>query len=97
MKAKKYLDLGVQIIFPIGLKTVEKTREIFAEIRNREKNCFLFADGVEIETKNKQSLKEIGINCIIYPEITLSKTMEAIDNFLDDLIENGSQKGYITR
>lgn len=96
-KIQKYFDLGIEIIFPVGVKTIEAVAEILSEVKNLKKDCFVLADGVEVESKNKKKLKEIGVNCIIYPDITLNVAIKAIDQFLDDLIKNGSQKNFVKK
>lgn len=96
-KIQKYFELGIEIIFPSGFKTIEAEEEIVSDLKNLKKNCLILADGVEMESKNKKKLKEIGVNCILYPDITLNVAINAIDQFLDELIETGSQKNFINK
>ena len=44
-----------------------------------------------------KEFKEIGYNCVLYPVSPLRVAMKAIDHFLVDIKEKGSQKDYIDK
>jgi len=92
-RASKYIEAGADMIFPEGL-TSEKDFKFFStEIRKNFPNVYLLANMTEFGKTPYipfSNFAELGYNIVIYPVSTLRIAMKAIDDFLDDLKENGT-------
>jgi methylisocitrate lyase len=92
-RASNYIKAGADMIFPEGLETEDEFKHFSTELRKDHPEVFLLANLTEFgKTPNIpfQNMEKIGYNFIIYPVTTLRIAMKAIENFLDDLQENGT-------
>lgn len=99
-RSKKYIDAGASMIFPEGLKNLEEFRIVANELKNygSKEGPFLLANMTEFGKTNFIKLgdfKKLGYNCVIYPVTTLRIAMRAVDKFLKDFNETGTQEGYL--
>lgn len=101
-RSKSYIDAGASMIFPEGLKNVEEFKIVADELKNygSKEGPFLLANMTEFGKTgyiSVQEFKKLGYNCVIYPVSTLRVAMRAVDLFLKDLKNKGSQKDYLAK
>lgn len=95
-RSKLYIDAGADMIFPEGLQTREDFERVAKELTGYGKKGgpFLLANMTEFGKTPYISLEEfakMGYHCVIYPVSTLRVAMKAIDCFLKDLKNLGTQ------
>jgi len=96
-RAKLYIDAGADMIFPEGLKSKEDFALVAKELKGYgpKGGPFLLANMTEFGKTPYITLEEfekMGYNCVIYPVSTLRIAMKAVDNFLKDLKQYGTQE-----
>ena len=94
-RAKLYIDAGADMIFPEGLTSLEEFRLVSSELRKHNKDILLLANMTEFGKTpyiNVVDFKAVGYNCVIYPVSTLRIASRAIDDFLTELKDTGSQE-----
>jgi methylisocitrate lyase len=101
-RSKMYIDAGADMIFPEGLKSKEEFVLVAKELRGYgpKGGPFLLANMTEFGKTPYISLKEfgeMGYHCVIFPVSTLRIAMKAIEFFLKELKETGTQAGQVEK
>ena len=89
-RAKMYVDAGADMIFPEALKEEAEFRQFSAEVK-----VPLLANMTEFGKTpyfSADQFQEWGYQIVIYPVTTLRAAMKAVENVLQDIFNNGSQK-----
>jgi methylisocitrate lyase len=95
-RAKAYRDVGADAIFPEGLISMEE----FAEFRAALPGVPLLANMTEFGKTPLISASEfesLGYQMVIFPVTALRVMLKAVEEFYRDLLETGSQAGWIDR
>ena len=91
----QYREAGADMIFPEGLATREEFDIVSKAIREHDKETMLLANMTEFGKTPYITLEEfkaMGYNCVIYPVSTFRVANKAIDEFLEGLARDGTQK-----
>lgn len=101
-RSKLFIDAGADMIFPEGLNNEEEFSRVAKELKGYGKKGgpFLLANMTEFGKTPYISLnryKELGYHCVIYPVSTFRVANKAIDSFLKDLKQKGSQKDFVDK
>lgn len=101
-RSKMYIDAGADMIFPEGLNSKEEFEQVAKELKGYGKKGgpFLLANMTEFGKTpyiGIEEFKQWGYNCVIYPVSTLRIANAAIDNFLKDLKQQGSQVNSVEK
>ena len=94
-RAKAYIQAGADAIFPEGLTTESE----FEQFR-RAIDAPLLANMTEFGKTPLITAKEfegLGYNMVIFPVTALRVMLKAVEEFYADLLETGTQKGWIDR
>ena len=92
-RAKAYVDAGADMIFPEAMYT-----EADFEAFRKAIQVPLLANMTEFgksELLSKTQLENLGINMVIYPVTTQRLAMQAVENGLDAILEQGSQQSVL--
>ena len=84
------------MIFPEGLSSLHEFETVSNELKKHKSDVYLLANMTEFGKTpliSFQDFEKIGYSCVIYPVSTLRVAMKAVNDFLDDLKENGTQEG----
>ena len=99
-RASKYAEAGADMIFPEGLASEDEFKFFSTEIRKSHPNIYLLANMTEFGKTPYipfNNFSNLGYNIVIYPVSTLRIAMKAIDDFLDDLVQNGTVENSLTK
>lgn len=101
-RLKKYVDAGADMVLPNGLLNKEEFMQVAKELKNYgpKGGALLMANMTEFGKTPiipLKDFKEMGYNCVLYPVAPLRVAMKAIDEFLVDFKQKGSQKDYINK
>lgn len=99
-RSKAYIDAGADMIFPEGLVSLEEFKYVAHELKKHKNEIFLLANMTEFGKTPLISLDDFcsaGYSCVIYPVSTLRVAMKAVNNFLADLQQHGSQAKQIEK
>lgn len=101
-RLKKYVDAGADMVLPNGLLSKEEFLQVAKELKNYgpKGGALLMANMTEFGKTPiipLKDFKEMGYNCVLYPVAPLRVAMKAIDEFLVDFKQKGSQKDYINK
>ena len=101
-RSKLFVDAGADMIFPEGLNSEEDFRRVAHELKGygSRGGPFLLANMTEFGKTPYITLKrfhELGYHCVIYPVSTFRIANKAVENFLRDLKQNGSQANTVTQ
>ena len=94
-RARIYLEAGADVIFPEALESEEE----FAEFARRV-DAPLLANMTEFGRSPLlplSRLAEMGYRLVLFPVSALRVAMRAVEDFLRDLAETGSQEGWLER
>lgn len=102
IRSKLYIDAGADMIFPEGLNTEKEFAEVAKELKGYGKKgrTFLLANMTEFGKTpyiGVQEFKKMGYDCVIYPVSTFRVANQAIELFLKDLKEKGSQVDQVPK
>ena len=99
-RSKMYIDAGADMIFPEGLDSVEEFDQVAKALRQHKKSVYLLANMTEFGKTpyiDIGTFSKMGYNCVIYPVSTLRIAMQAVNTFLADLRQSGSQKNSVEK
>lgn len=94
-RAKAYIQAGADAIFPEGLTTQQE----FEQFREAV-NAPLLANMTEFGKTPLITAKEfenLGYNMVIFPVTALRVMLKAVEEFYSELLETGTQKGWIDK
>ncbi len=94
-RAKLYVDAGADAIFPEGLESEEE----FGQFREAT-SVPLLANMTEFGKTPlipAARFEQLGYNMVIFPVTALRVTLKAIRSFYADLLEHGTQEGWMDR
>lgn len=94
-RAKAYVDVGADVIFPEALRD-EKEFEVF----RKEISVPLLANMTEFgksKLLSKQELEDLGYNIVIYPVTTLRLAMKAVVEGLAEIKDKGTQEEILEK
>jgi len=86
------------MIFPEGLSSLEEFEIVAKELKSHKPDVFLLANMTEFGKTpiiKFEDFESVGYSCVIYPVSTLRVAMQAVNKFLADLKETGSQETQI--
>ena len=86
------------MIFPEGLSSLEEFEIVAKELKSHKPDVFLLANMTEFGKTpiiKLTDFEKAGYSCVIYPVSTLRVAMQAVNKFLVDLKETGSQETQI--
>lgn len=95
-RGQLYRDAGADVVFPEALETAQE----FEEFAKAIPDIPLMANMTEFGKTPYLSVKEykeLGYKVVIFPVSTMRVAMKAVDAFLTDLKEKGTQKDYLDR
>jgi|TARA_B100000795_G_scaffold268708_1_gene256267 methylisocitrate lyase len=93
-RAKAYIDVGADAIFPEALHN-EKEMEIFRKAINVPLLSNMTEFG-KTEILNINQIQNLGYNMVIYPVTMQRLAMMAVENGLESIKKNGSQKEVLS-
>jgi methylisocitrate lyase len=94
-RAKAFADAGADVIFPEAMKNAADFERIRAAI-----DVPIIANMTEFGKSSlldAQTLRDIGVNVVIYPVTLLRLAMHAADSGLAEIAERGTQEGLLNR
>ena len=97
-RSKAYIDAGADMIFPEGLVSEEEFTRVAKELRDYKNDIFLLANMTEFGKTPYipfNAFEKMGYNCVIYPVSTLRVSMKAVDDFLDNLQQQGTVENQL--
>jgi methylisocitrate lyase len=95
-RGQLYRDAGADVIFPEALET----RQEFEEFAKSLPDVPLLANMTEFGKTPYFSLEEyrqMGYKVVVFPVSTMRVAMKAVDGFLTDLKQKGTQKDYVDK
>jgi methylisocitrate lyase len=95
VRAKAFADAGADIIFPEAMRNAADFERIRAAI-----DVPIVANMTEFGKSSlldAQTLRDIGVNVVIYPVTLLRLAMHAADSGLAEIAERGTQEGLLDR
>lgn len=101
-RAKAYVDAGADMIFPEGLCSAEEFQQVSDALKGYgpKGGPFLLANMTEwgkTPYLNVSEYAKMGYHMVIYPVSTFRIANKAIDNFLKELKDEGSQKNSVDK
>ena len=99
-RAKLYVDAGADMIFPEGLNSKEEFALVAKALTGygSRGGPFLLANMTEFGKTpyiTLEEFKELGYHCVIFPVSTFRVANFAIDAFLKDLKQKGTQRDFV--
>ena len=94
-RAHKYLDVGVDAIFPEALQSVEEFRDFAKEVK-----APLLANMTEFGKSpllSFQQLVDFGYRMVIFPQTAFRVSMKATEEFFEMLKKTGTQSDWIDK
>jgi methylisocitrate lyase len=94
-RAKAFADAGADMIFPEAMRNAADFERIRAAI-----DVPIIANMTEFGKSSlldAQTLRDIGVNVVIYPVTLLRLAMHAADSGLAEIAERGTQEGLLDR
>ncbi|PYL59427.1 MAG: methylisocitrate lyase [Verrucomicrobia bacterium] len=94
-RAHKYLDVGVDAIFPEALQSVEEFRDFAKEVK-----APLLANMTEFGKSpllSFQQLADFGYRMVIFPQTAFRVSMKATEEFFEMLKKTGTQSDWIDK
>ncbi|CAG9326894.1 unnamed protein product [Blepharisma stoltei] len=95
-RAQAYIEAGADMIFPEGLHNIEDFEKFYREMKNK---AWLLANLTEFGKTsldiNVAKLEEVGYKVVIFPVSTLRVAMKAINDLLEAIKNEGSQKSTL--
>jgi methylisocitrate lyase len=95
VRAKAFADAGADMIFPEAMRNAADFERIRAAI-----DVPIIANMTEFGKSSlldAQTLRDIGVNVVIYPVTLLRLAMHAADSGLAEIAERGTQEGLLDR
>jgi methylisocitrate lyase len=99
-RSKLFIEAGADMIFPEGLNSEDDFARVAKELKGYGKKGgpFLLANMTEFGKTpyiTLEKFKQMGYHCVIYPVSTFRIANKAIDSFLKDLKQKGTQKDTV--
>lgn len=95
-RARRYVEAGADAIFPEGLASKEE----FAQFREALPDVPLLANMTEFGKTpliSASEFQDLGYQMVIFPVTALRVMLKAVEEFYADLLESGTQAGWIDR
>ncbi|KAM3143915.1 hypothetical protein pb186bvf_003966 [Paramecium bursaria] len=89
-----YVEAGADMIFPEGLESKEELEIVAKLLKDKYPHIYLLANMTEFGKTPYISIEEftkMKYSCVIYPVSTLRVASKAVDDFLKQLKQDGSQ------
>lgn len=95
-RANLYRDAGADIIFPEALETAEEIIEFVKSVPNIPLMANM-TDFGKTPYFSVEEFKQMGYKIVVFPVSTMRVAMKAIEEFLTELKEKGTQKDFLNR
>jgi methylisocitrate lyase len=95
-RGRLYRDAGADVVFPEALETASD----FVEFAKAVPDIPLWANMTEFGKTpyfTTEEYRQMGYKIVVFPVSTMRVAMKAVEEFLHELKESGTQKDYLTK